>query len=183
MSDPQSVIRDMKAKMRKSVDIVQKELLTIRTNTASTALVDSIPVEHYGTVMPLNQLAHISVADGRMIVIQPWDMSAMSSIEKAIQKSQSGLVPNNDGKLIRVMIPHLSEERLQELVKVIKKITEDGKIAIRNERRDGVESLRKLHKEKSISDDILKSQEALIQKVTDEHIAELEAALQKKEKD
>ena len=183
MSDANKILHDTKSKMRKSVDLISKELLTVRTGSPSTSLVDSLQVEHYGTLMPLNQLAHISISEGRVILIQPWDLGALEAIEKSIQKSQLGLTPNNDGKVLRIVIPHLSEERRQELVKVIKKITEDGKIAIRNERRHGLDGIKKLQKDKVITEDDLKSNEHIMQKMTDDHTAELSTLFEKKEKE
>jgi len=183
MSDIKTVINGTKSKMDKSVAIFQKEMSTVRTGTASNSLVDSLFIEHYGTTMPLNQLAHISTTEGRTILIQPWDITALASIEKAIQKSQLGLTPNNDGKIIRIVIPHLSEERRQELVKVIKNVLEEGKIAIRNERRHGIDQLKKLQKDKLITEDELKSEETHLQKLTDEHISHLVGIYNKKEKE
>lgn len=181
--DANTAIKQMKDKMHKTLEIVKKELTGVRTGTASTALVDNLAAEHYGTTMPLNQLAHISTSEGKMILIQPWDATALGAIEKAIQKSQIGLTPNNDGRVIRIVIPPLSEERRVDLVKVIKKMTEDGKVAIRNERRSGIDAVKKLQKDKVITEDELKTNESKIQKITDEHIQELIKLLEKKEKD
>jgi len=177
------VIAEANVKMNKTVEATLREFGTIRTGRASTAVVDSINVEYYGTVTPLKQLAAISTPDARLIMIQPWDKNSLADIEKAILKSDVGIAPTNDGKVIRLSIPPLTQERRQELDKVLKKIAEEGRISLRASRHAAVENIRKLEKDKTITEDEkFKSQEE-VQKITDKHIKDIDTALAGKEKE
>lgn len=170
-------------KMEKSVSLVAQELSKLRTGRASPALLDGIKVEYYGSTLPLNQVATISIPEPRLIVIQAWDKTALGAIEKAIHKSGIGLTPNNDGNVIRLSIPPLTTERREELVKLSQKLGEDTKVAIRNVRRDANSEIKKEEKDKKISEDeSFKSQEK-IQKITDEFIKKVNEILEKKEKE
>ena len=145
--------QDAEHRMQGALEALQRELTGIRTGRASPALVDRLQVDYYGTATPLNQLASISAPESRMLVIQPWDRGSMGAIEKAIQKSELGLTPNNDGQVIRLAIPQLTEERRKSLVKLTRTKVEDGKVAIRNVRRDAVDQVKELMKEKLIGED------------------------------
>ena len=169
--------------MGKALTSLENELKRIRTGRASLSLLDGIRVDYYGTPTPLNQMASLSVPESRLIVIQPWDVSGIKDIEKAILKSDLGLTPSSDGKLIRISIPPLTEDRRKELVKVVHKISEDHKIGVRNFRRDANDLIKALKKDGDISeDDAYKGQEQ-IQKITDEFIAKIDQAYQRKEKE
>lgn len=159
-------------KMKAAIEALIKELAGIRTGRANIALVDHIHVDYYGVSTPLNQIAGISIPEARLIVIQPWDKQALSAVEKAILKSNLGLTPSNDGNVIRLSIPQLTEERRKELVKMVGQRVEDGRVEIRNFRREAIDSLRKMEKEKSISEDDLKRATEQLQKLTDSFIAE-----------
>ena len=161
------------SKMQKTVQILKREMETIRSGRATSALVDQIMVEAYGTSTPLSQLASVSVPEARLLLIQPWDRSIVGNVQKAIQKSDLGLNPMSDGEVIRLVIPPPTEERRKELVKVVHKRVEDSKIAVRNVRRDALEELRKLEKNKEVSrDDSMRATDKL-QKLTDRFIAEV----------
>ena len=149
----EDVVKDAEERMKKAIDVLHRELLTIRTGRASPALIDRMNVEYYGTPMPLNQLATISSPEPRMLIVQPWDKSAMSIIEKALQKSEMGFNPSSDGQVIRIPIPALTEERRRDMVKMVKHKVEDGRVAMRNIRRDGLHHLKELENEKMISED------------------------------
>ena len=177
------IIKTSTEKMSKAVEHVKVEFIKIRTGKASTALLDGIKVDYYGTPTPLNQVGNISTPDSHTITIQPWDKTVIQAIEKAVLNSNLGLNPINDGNVLRVPIPPLTEERRKELVKVIKHKAEEGKIAIRNIRRDQIEHLRKTEKEEHISEDDRKHGETEIQKLTDKHIKEVDELLVKKEKE
>ncbi|WP_022852451.1 ribosome recycling factor [Thermodesulfatator atlanticus] len=177
------LLDDAKRRMAKSVENFKDEIARIRTGRASVALLDGIKVDYYGTQMPLNQMATISVADARLIVIQPWDVSAIGAIEKAIQRSELGLNPVNDGKVIRISVPPLTEERRKELVKMVRKIAEEARIAVRNIRRDVLDDLKELKKEGEISEDDFYRAQDQLQKITDEYIGKIEKILEQKEKD
>ena len=177
------LLEDAKKRMGKSVGTFQNEIAKVRTGRASVALVDSIKVDYYGTTMPLNQMATITVADARLIVIQPWDPSAISAIEKAIQRSDLGLSPTNDGKVIRLAVPPLTEERRKELVKLVRKMAEEARVAIRNIRRDVLDDFKELKKEGEISEDDFYRAQDQLQKITDEHIEKIDKILEAKEKD
>ena len=168
------VFNNAKDRMTKAVDALRRELATIRTGRAHPGLVEHLRADYYGVPTPLNQLATIAVPDPRLLTIQPWDRQAMGAIEKAILKSDLSLTPTNDGVIIRLSIPQLTEERRRELVKVVHKKVEEGRVEVRNIRRDGHEELRRLQREKLISeDDQFRGQEKL-QKVTDEFIQQVE---------
>ena len=177
------VLAEVESKMTKAIDVLKRELASIRTGRASPGLVERIQVEYYGTPTPINQLASISVPEPRLLVIQPWDKNMIGPIEKAIMKSDLGITPTNDGKLIRLVIPQLSEERRKELVKVARKRDEDAKVAIRNDRRQGLEDLKEMEKEKIISEDDLKRAQERLQKLTDKYIEQAGQICAAKEKE
>jgi ribosome recycling factor len=177
------IFEDMKERMGKSVEALKRDYSRLRTGRASIALLDGIRVSYYDTPTPLNQMASLAVPEPRLIVIQPWDKTSIEDIEKAILKSELGLTPMNDGKVIRIAIPPLTEERRKELVKVARKMSEDNKVAIRNIRRDANEMLKDLKKEKEITeDDLFRSQDE-VQKVTDQFISEVDELYAVKEKE
>jgi len=175
------MVADAKSRMRTTVDTVLRELGTMRTGRASVAMLDTIRVDYYGTPTPLNQIGNLSVPDPTLILLQPWDPSLLPAIEKAIRTSDLDLNPQNDGKIIRIPIPSLTEERRKNLVKVAHKQAEEGRVAVRNVRRDANEHLKKLLKEHDVSEDDEKHALAEVQKLTDQHIEEINAALKKKE--
>lgn len=166
---PESVLSEVSTKMDRAVDAFKRDLTQLRTGRATPALVENIDVDYYGSMTPLKQIASISTPDARAIMIQPWDTAAMREIEKSLQTSDMGFNPSNDGSTITVPIPPLTQERRQEMVKLLKGKMEDGKISVRNVRRDGLESLRKLEKEKSISQDDGRRAQDQLQKTTDGH--------------
>lgn len=172
---------DAKRRMEKAVESTKSELSKLRTGKASTALVDTIQVHYYGTKVLLKQVGNISTPEPRLIVIQPWDKSILSEIEKAILKSDLGLNPSNDGVAIRIPIPSLTEERRRELVKLVKKLGEEGKVAIRNVRRDANEKLKSAEKDHTISEDDLHRFQDNIQELTDEYIKAIDEILKTKE--
>ncbi|MBW2250474.1 MAG: ribosome recycling factor [Deltaproteobacteria bacterium] len=179
----ESIYQETKDNMGKSIDALKNEFNRVRTGRASLTILDGIRVDYYGTLTPLNQMANLSVPESRLITIQPWDISVIKEVEKAILKSDLGLTPSNDGKIIRISIPPLTEERRKELVKVINKISEDHKIAVRNIRRDSNELLKGLKKDGDISeDDAFKAQDQ-VQKITDEHIKLIDDVNKDKEKE
>jgi ribosome recycling factor len=179
----EDVIKELKSRMDKTLDSLKKELNKVRTGRASVSLLDSVRVEYYGTLTPLNQLATVSTPESRLITIQPWDTKAIGDIEKAILRSDLGLPPVNDGKIIRINIPMLTEERRKELVKVVSRMVEDSKVALRNHRRDINEKLKDFKKNKTISeDDFFRLQEE-VQKVTDEWIKKSDGIKTAKEKE
>lgn len=179
----EEVLSDLKQEMEKTVKGFTNELKRIRTGRASTAILDGIRVEYYGNPTPLNQLATVSAPEPRLIVIQPWDAGSIGDVEKAILKSDLGLTPQNDGKVIRITIPNLTEERRKELVKTVKKMTEDFKVALRNHRRDSIEFLKELKKEKGISEDDYFRLHERVQEITDEYIKNTDEILAEKEKE
>lgn len=179
----ESIYDETREKMGKSLTALKNELKRVRTGRASQSLLDGIRVDYYGTVTPLNQMASISVPESRLVIVQPWDVSVIQDIEKAILKSDLGLTPSNDGKLIRISIPPLTEERRKELVKVVNKMAEDHKVAIRNIRRESNELLKGLKKDGDISeDDAFKAQDQ-VQNITDEHIKLIDGIYKEKEKE
>ncbi|MHC0037171.1 ribosome recycling factor [Pseudoneobacillus sp. C159] len=180
---PKTVIASIKDRMTKAIQAYTRELASIRAGRASASLLDRITVDYYGAPTPVNQLAGISVPEARLLVIQPYDKSILGEIEKAILKSDLGLNPSNDGSLIRIAIPQLTEERRKELVKVVKKESEEAKIAIRNIRRDGNDDLKKLEKAGDITEDDQRGYSDDIQKLTDEHIAKIDQITKDKEKE
>ena len=179
----QNLISDGKKRMDGALTSLDKEFGKLRTGRASTALVDGITVDYYGTPTPLNQIASVSVPDSRSITIQPWDKGAFAAVDKAIIASDLGLNPVNDGKVIRINIPPLTEERRKELVKVAKKYTEDAKVAVRNVRRDLNDSLKKLLKDKEITEDDQRKGQDDVQKLTDDYIKLCDEAFAEKEKE
>ena len=170
-------------KMGKSIASLTSEYGALRTGRATAALFDKIKVDYYGTETPLSQVASISVPEARLIVIQPWDKSLLGPIEKAILKSELGFNPNNDGKLLRINFPPLTEQRRKELAKSAKNISEQYKVAIRNIRRDGIDELKKMQKSSTISEDELKDGETKIQKITDSYINQISELAVEKEKE
>jgi ribosome recycling factor len=179
----QDAIDTMEEKMMKTLEVVHHEFASVRTGKASTALVENIQVEAYGTHMRLREVAGISTPEPRLIVVQPWDASVVQAVAKSIQTSTLGINPVVDGKIIRIPIPELDKERRLQLDKTVKKLAEDGRVAIRNERRHGMEAVKKLHKDGKISEDDLKHAEKEIQNKTDEYIKEIDTALVHKEKE
>jgi ribosome recycling factor len=180
--EPQ-IIKECEAKMEKAISALVKELGKVRTGRASPALLDDIRVDYYGTPSPLNQVATLSVPESRLIVIQPWDHSLIGAIEKAILKSELGMTPANDGKLIRITIPRLTEERRKELVKLVKKMGENSKIEVRNIRRETIEILRTKEKGKEISEDELHQLQDQVQKTTDTFVGQIDEVIAEKEKE
>lgn len=177
------VINKTESQMQKSIEACEQHLAKIRTGRASASLLDEVKVNAYGSQTPINQTASVSAPDARTLLIQPWDKSLLQEIEKAILTSDLGFNPQNDGQIIRIPIPPLTEERRKEFVKLAKKNTEDIKIAIRNIRRDNIEVLRKAEKNKELSEDFLKQGEDDIQKLTDKYISTVDTMLSKKEKE
>jgi ribosome recycling factor len=169
--------------MGKSIDALENELKRVRTGRASLNILDGIRVDYYGTQTPLNQMASLSVPESRLIVIQPWDATVIKDIEKALLKSDLGLTPSSDGKLIRLAIPPLTEERRKELVKVISKMCEDYKVAVRNIRRDSNEFLKMAKKEGDISEDDLFKGQDKVQEITDEFVKRIDEIFKEKEKE
>lgn len=182
MADHQ-VITKTKDLMGKRVKAFEQELVKVRTGRASISLLDSVKVDYYGTMTPLNQVATLSTPDARTIVISPFEKKMIQNVEKGIQIADLGLQPNNDGNVVRVPIPALTEDRRKDLVKGIKKVGEDAKVAIRNGRRDGNEELKKLEKDKTISEDESRKLQQEIQKHTDAFTAQIDGLLTKKEKE
>ena len=178
-----AIFKEMKDKMDKAIDVFHRELAKLRTGRASLSILEGVRVDYYGTPTQINQLATMSVPESRLITIQPWDASILANIEKAIMNSDLGLTPTNDGKLIRISIPQLTEERRKDIVKVAKKVAEECKIAIRNNRRDANESIKKVEKDKAISQDDFKKAQTQIQEVTDKYIAKIDDILKHKEKE
>lgn len=175
------ILSEMRDKMNKSVEALKRDFNRIRTGRATTALLDGIKVDCYETQMPLEQVSSVAVPESRLITIQPWDQSIIGNIEKSILKSELGLTPMNDGKIIRISIPPLTEERRKELAKLARKMSEEGKISVRNFRREANEMFKELKNEKEISeDDLYKSQDE-VQKITDEFIEKIEKITAQKE--
>jgi ribosome recycling factor len=170
----QDVIKDAEDRMKKSVDALQRELTAIRTGHAHVGLVDHVRVEYYGTQTPLNQMATIAAPEPRLLTIQPWDRSALSAIEKAIQKSDLGLTPNHDGQMIRLSIPPLTEQRRKDLIKQVHSRIEDGRVAVRNVRRDALEKVRRMVHDKEASEDDQHKAQDQLQKLTDKYVADID---------
>lgn len=177
------LLGEMNDRMSKAVDALQNDLLTIRTGRASPALVERLQVEYYGTMTPLKQMASISAPEPRLLVIRPWDASALSDIEKAILKSELGLTPQNDGKIIRLAIPRLSEERRRELVKLVQRRVEEGKVALRNIRREGIDDLRDFEREKLITEDDLHLGREKVQEIIDSFSEKMDELGKRKEEE
>ena len=176
-------LNHIEEKMNKTISVLQENFAEVRAGRANPAILNKISVDYYGVPTPINQVAGISVPEARLIVIQPWDASVLKDIEKAILASDIGLNPNNDGKVIRLAFPELTEERRKDLVKDIKKIAEESKVAIRAIRRDGIDEAKEMEKESLMTEDELKKAEDQIQKLTDKKIAEIDVMLDKKEKE
>ncbi len=181
MADQNEILSGAQDRMQKSVEALTRELNSIRTGRASPVLVDNLTVEYYGTETPLNQLASISVPEARTLQIEPWDKNALLEVERSILKSDLGLVPNNDGSIIRVNIPALTEERRRELVKLVGKKLEEASIAVRNIRRDAVAGVRQLEKDKGISQDDGRRAQEQLQGVTDSFIERMDSMAKDKE--
>jgi ribosome recycling factor len=175
------LLDDAKRRMAKSVDATKHEFATVRTGRASAALLDRVAVDYYGAKTPLNQLASISVPEARMLVVTPFDRSTMKEIERAIMESDLGITPSNDGKIIRLPIPTLTEERRRDLVKVVRHIAEDGKVAVRNVRRDALHHTKEFERNGDAGADDVRRAEEQVQKLTDDHVAQIDAALKNKE--
>lgn len=177
------VISTARQGMNRAIDALKKDLAKVRTGRASTSILDEVVVDYYGTPTPLNQVGTLAVPEPRLITIQPWEKSLIPQIEKAILKSDLGLTPNSDGQIVRISIPALTEERRKEMVKLARRLGEDAKIAIRNVRRDANETLKKLEKEKEISEDDLKRGEKDVQDLTDSFVQKVDDTIDKKEKE
>ncbi|MEJ2690640.1 MAG: ribosome recycling factor [Deltaproteobacteria bacterium] len=178
-----TVVQDIADKMQKSIETYQKELTKIRTGRASLSLLDGIKVQAYGSPMPLNQVASLTIPESRLIAIQPWDPHMIGEIEKAIHKSDLGLNPVSDGKIVRISIPQLTEDRRKELVKQVKKISEEYRVAVRNLRRDAIDTLKKMKKDKEISEDEQFKLQDDVQKTTDKFIGGIDGIMAEKEKE
>ena len=176
-------LSDAEHRMQSAVGALDRDLDSVRTGRARPALVETLKVEYYGTPTPLNQLATINAPEPRLITIQPWDRTQLGTIEKAIQKSDLGLTPTNDGNIIRLVIPALTEDRRKDFVKLVHKKVEEARIAVRNVRRDSLDQLRKFQHDKTITDDDERGAQARLQKITDKHIAEVDKHGQAKEKE
>ena len=174
-------VTDAQQRMEKSVEATHEHFNSVRTGRASAALLDRIVIEYYGTPSPLKNIASISVPEPRLLSIQPFDPTSIKQIERAIQESDLGLTPSNDGKVIRLPIPQLTEERRKELVKLVRHMAEEGRVALRNVRRDAIKHLEELVKDGAVGDDEERAAEARVQKVTDEHVAKIDDLLKRKE--
>jgi ribosome recycling factor len=179
----EEVFKDVRSRMEKALEILREDLKALRTGRASPALLEKVKVEYYGTLVPLNQLASITAPEPRLLVVRPWDASALAAIEKAILNSDLGLTPMNDGKVIRINIPRLTEERRKELVKVLSKRLEEAKIAVRNCRRDGLEQLKELQDEKLISEDEFFRAREKLDELTEEMIEKIDEIGEAKKKE
>ncbi|NLB53083.1 MAG: ribosome recycling factor [Syntrophomonadaceae bacterium] len=177
------IIKDSEDRMKKAIEFLTKDLASMRAGRANPGMLDRIMVDYYGEPTPLNQLANITVPEARLLVIQPWDKHSITDIEKAIMKSDLGINPSNDGNVIRLAVPQLTEERRKDLVKVVKKRAEEAKVAIRNIRREANDLIKQAEKDKLVSEDEAKKGNDEIQKVTDKGVKDIEAILQAKEKD
>jgi ribosome recycling factor len=178
-----SIYQDTKESMEKAIAALKKELKRVRTGRASLSLLDGIKVDYYGTLTPVSQLATLAVPESRLITIQPWDVSVIKEIEKAVLKSDLGLTPTSDGKIVRIAIPPLTEQRRKELVKVVHKICEEHKVSIRNIRRESNEMIKELKKDGEVSEDEAFKSQDKIQKMTDEHIKLVDECYKEKEKE
>jgi len=176
-------VKDFDVKMSKTIDVVAGDLGAVRAGRANPAVLEKIVVDYYGTPTPVNQVGSVSVPEPRSLVIQPWDASILKAIEKAIQSSDLGINPQNDGKVIRLNFPQLTEERRHDLIKQVKKIGEDGKVAIRNIRRDAMDLFKDLKKKSEITEDDLKGIEKEVQNITDAHCKDIDTMVAKKEKE
>lgn len=177
------VLSEARTAMDKAVKSLKREMAKVRTGRASVSLLDDIKVDYYGVPTPLSQVATLSVPEARLITVQPWEKNLIPDIEKAIFKADLGLTPSSDGQLIRLPVPALTEERRREMVKIIKRMSEDAKISVRNARRDANETLKMLEKEKEITEDDLKRSEKDVQQLTDEFVGTIDSVVQGKEKE
>lgn len=177
----EDALADGEKRMQKAVEAVERELAAIRSGHARPSLVDHVKVEHYGSTLPLNQLATVNAPEARLLTIQPWDPQALGAIEKAIQKSDLGLNPSNDGHIIRLAIPPLTEERRKDLVRMVHKKVEEGRVAVRNVRRDCLEELRRLQRDEHVPEDEERRAEDRLQKLTDRFIGDVDRLCQEKE--
>jgi ribosome recycling factor len=177
------LLSDAKRRMDKSVDAAQQEFNTVRTGRASAALLDRLAVDYYGQLTPVRQLATINVPEPRLLTIQPFDPSSLKAIERAVMESDLGLTPSNDGKVIRLPIPQLTEDRRKELVKIVRHLAEDGRVAVRNVRRDVMHDLKVLAKDGEVGDDEEHRAEERLQKLTDDHVHRIDDLLKKKEEE
>jgi ribosome recycling factor len=179
----EETLADAEERMKKAVEALKRELAAIRTGRAQPSLVDHVRVDYYGTPTPVNQLATVSAPEARLLTIQPWDRQTLRAIEKAIQKSDLGLNPTNDGQIIRLAIPQLTEERRRELVKLVHRRVEEGRVAARNVRRDCLEHLRRLEKDKEISEDDDRRGQERLQKLTDQYVKDIDGLGRQKEEE
>ncbi|WP_229078775.1 ribosome recycling factor [Bacillus paralicheniformis] len=176
-------MNETKERMEKAIGAYQRELATVRAGRANPSLLDKVTVEYYGAQTPLNQIASITVPEARMLLITPYDKTALGDIDKAIQKADLGITPSNDGNIIRITIPPLTEERRKELAKLVKKYSEDAKVAVRNIRRDANDDLKKLEKNGEMTEDELRSSTEDVQKLTDEYVSKIDEITKDKEKE
>ncbi len=179
----ETIVNDAKNRMDKTIEALRSELVRVRTGKATTALLDTVKVDYYGSVMPINQVANVTVLDAHTLSVTPWDKSMVQAVDKAILSADLGLNPISDGTNLKIPIPPLTEERRNEFVKLIKKFGEDAKVAIRNVRRDANEHLKRKQKNDKLSEDLLKEQEDKVQKMTDQHITMIDDILKHKEKE
>ncbi|HEV8640774.1 MAG TPA: ribosome recycling factor [Methylomirabilota bacterium] len=179
----QALLKDIEVRMNAALDTLGREFASVRTGRASTGLLDTIRVDYYGTPTPVTQMASVSVPDARTLAIQPWEASQLGAIEKAIMKSDLGLTPVNDGKTIRLVMPPLTEERRKQLAKTVHKLAEDGRVAIRNIRREANDKLKAMSRDKKVSEDEERRGHDQIQKTTDKFIAKVDELLKKKEQE
>ncbi len=177
------VVTEAEEKMKKAIDVLRKDLASLRAGRATPALLDKVHVDYYGVMTPINQIAKLSVPEPRLLVIQPWDKSTISAIERAILKSDLSITPNSDGSVIRLVIPQLTQERRNDLVKVVRKKAEETRVAIRNIRRDANEQLKEFEKEGEISEDNTRRGQEDVQKLTDKYIKEVDQVLDRKEQE
>jgi ribosome recycling factor len=178
---PEVVLSEVERKMGQSIEALHRELASLRTGRATPSLIENVSVDYYGSPTPLKQIASISAPDARAIVVQPWDKQALREIERSLMRSDMGFNPSNDGNIITVPIPPLNQERRQELVRLLKRKIEDGKVSVRNVRRDGLETLRKLERDKAISQDQNRRSQDQLQKTTDAHIKSIDQVSTAKE--
>ena len=179
----EALVKDTSARMERSIEAFRKELGKVRTGRASFSLLDGVKVDYYGTPTPLQQVGTLSVPESRLITVTPWDTKMIGPIEKAIQGSGLGLNPSSDGKMVRIPIPPLTEERRRELAKVVRKMAEDARVAVRNVRREAIEKLKDREKKKEISEDVVKRGQERVQKETDAHVKKIDEILKSKEQE
>ena len=179
----EALLKDTSARMERSIEAFRKELGKVRTGRASFSLLDGVKVDYYGTLTPLQQVGTLSVPESRLITVTPWDTKMIGPIEKAVQGSGLGLNPSSDGKMVRIPIPPLTEERRRELAKVVRKMGEDARVAVRNVRREAIEKLKDREKKKEISEDVVKRGQERIQKETDAHVKKIDEILKSKEQE